>query len=106
MPAEPKLPDSAYTDAMKTHVEMTKRRARGLYVRSRALFAEAVVAALVGGDVVEFSAAAWDVEVLLRGHGRSVRVQVKCAHLVLHSPLVRDRPRIPRFRPHSATLGE
>jgi hypothetical protein len=79
MPAEPTLPASAYADAMRTHVEMTKRRVRGLYVRSRALFAEAVVAALVGGEVVEFPAAAWDVEVPLRGHGRKIRVQVKCS---------------------------
>jgi hypothetical protein len=79
MPAEPKLPDSAYADAMKTHVELTKRRVRGLYVRPRALFAEAVVAALVGGDVVEFPAAAWDVEVPVAGYGREVRVQVKCS---------------------------
>jgi hypothetical protein len=79
MPAEPKLPENAYADAMKAHVEMTKRRVRGLYVRPRALFAEAVVAALVGGEVVEFPAAAWDVEVPLRGYVRKVRVQVKCS---------------------------
>lgn len=79
MPAEPKLPDSAYADAMKAHVELTKRRVRRLYVRARALFAEAVVAALAGGEVVEFPAAAWDVEVPVRGYGRKVRVQVKCS---------------------------
>jgi hypothetical protein len=88
MPAEPKLPDSAYADAMKAHVEMAKRRVRGLYVRPRALFAEAVVAALVGGEVVEFPAAAWDVEVPVRGYGRKVRVQVKCSgELAAHSAL-------------------
>lgn len=77
MPAEPKLPERAYADAMKSHVELTKRRVRRLYVRPRALFAEAVVAALAGGEVVEFPAAAWDVEVPMRG--RNVRVQVKCS---------------------------
>jgi hypothetical protein len=35
--------------AMREHVEMIEVRVRGLYVRSRALFAEAVVAALVDG---------------------------------------------------------
>jgi hypothetical protein len=79
MPAEPRLPDGAYAGAMKAHLGMTKRRVRGLYVRPRALFAEAVVAALVGGDVVEFPAAAWDVEVPVCGYGRKVRVQVKCS---------------------------
>lgn len=79
MPAEPKLPDGAYADAMKAHLGMMKRRVRGLYVRPRALFAEAVVAALVGGEVVEFPAAAWDVEVPVPGYGRKVRVQVKCS---------------------------
>jgi hypothetical protein len=79
MPAEPKLPDSAYAEAMKAYVDAAKRRVRGLYVRPRALFAEAVVAALVGGEVVEFPAAAWDVEVPIRGFGRNVRVQVKCS---------------------------
>jgi hypothetical protein len=48
-------------------------------VRPRALFAEAVVAALVGGEVVEFPSAAWDVEVPVDGDGRPVRVQVKCS---------------------------
>jgi hypothetical protein len=47
---------------MKAYVDVAKRRVRGLYVRPRALFAEAVVAALVGGEAVEFPAAAWDVE--------------------------------------------
>ena len=79
MAAEPKLPNSAYADAMKAYVDVAKRRVRGLYVRPRALFAEAVVAALVGGEVVEFPAAAWDVEVPVHGYGRKVRVQVKCS---------------------------
>jgi hypothetical protein len=79
MPAEPRLPDSAYADAMKAHLQMTELRVQGLCVRPRALFAGAVVAALVGGEVVEFPAAEWDVEVPVRGCGRRVRVQVKCS---------------------------
>lgn len=93
MPAEPKLPDSAYADAMKAYVDMAMRRVRRLYVRPRALFAEAVVAALVGGEVVEFPAAAWDVEVPVRGYGRKVRVQVKCSgERAPHSALEIKRP--------------
>jgi hypothetical protein len=79
MPGEPQLPDSVYADALATHLELARRRVRGLYVRPRALFAEAVVAMLVGGEIVEFPAAAWDVEVPVRGSGRTVRVQVKCS---------------------------
>jgi hypothetical protein len=79
MPAEPSLPEGVYAAAMSAHVEMVERRVRGLYVRPRALFAEAVVAALTDGSVVEFPAAAWDVEVPVRGYGRNVRVQVKCS---------------------------
>jgi hypothetical protein len=79
MPDEPKLPESAYADAMATHLELVRRRVRGLYARPRALFAEAVVAALVRGELVEFPNAAWDVEVPVPGYGRTVRVQVKCS---------------------------
>jgi hypothetical protein len=42
---------------MAAHLDMVERRVRR-YVRSRALFAEAVVAALIDGAVVEFPAAA------------------------------------------------
>ena len=51
----------------------------GLYVRPRALFAEAIVAALVEGTVVEFPAAAWDVLMPMRGRPDPVRIQVKCS---------------------------
>jgi hypothetical protein len=64
---------------MRQHLEMTKVRVRGLYVRPRALFAEAVVAALVDGTVVEFPAAAWDVEMPLPHRSQPVRIQVKCS---------------------------
>src|SRR4051794_2989547 len=65
---------------MQTHLEMTRRRIEKLYVRPRALFAESVVAALVDGTVVEFPAAAWDVEMgLPRRTKERVRIQVKCS---------------------------
>jgi hypothetical protein len=48
-------------------------------VRPRALFAEAIVAALVDGTLVEFPAAAWDVEMRLPRRRRLVRIQVKCS---------------------------
>ena len=59
---KPRLPEGTFDRAMRAHLEMTEERVRRLYVRPRALFAEAVVAALVDGTVVEFPASAWDVE--------------------------------------------
>jgi len=64
---------------MAAHLDMVERRVRGLYVRSRALFAEAVVAALIDGTVSEFPNAAWDVEMTLSPGDQPVRLQVKCS---------------------------
>jgi hypothetical protein len=82
MPAqgdERPLPPGMFDRAMRAHLEMTKARVHGLYVRPRALFAEAVVAALVEGTVVEFPAAAWDIEMPLPHRSQPVRIQVKCS---------------------------
>src|SRR5581483_9899772 len=68
-----------FADAMLKHLDVTKRRVLGSYVRQRALFAEAVVAALVDGELVEFPAAAWDVEMWTTGRRRPIRIQVKCS---------------------------
>ncbi len=59
------LPGDTFDRAMAAHLDGVERRVRRLYVRPRALFAEAVVAALIDGTVVEFPAAAWDVEMTL-----------------------------------------
>ena len=64
---------------MAAHLDGVERRVRRLYVRPRALFAEAVVAALIDGTVVEFPAAAWDVEMTLPRGRQPVRIQVKCS---------------------------
>ena len=76
---EPRLPEGAFERAMRAHLEVTEERVRRLYVRPRALFAEAIVAALVDGTVVEFPAAAWDVEMPLARPRQPVRIQVKCS---------------------------
>jgi hypothetical protein len=76
MPAEakqPALPEGTFDRAMHAHLEVTEERIRRLYVRPRALFAEAIVAALVDGTLVEFPAAAWDVEMRLPRRRRPVR---------------------------------
>jgi hypothetical protein len=82
MPADaeqPALPEGTFDRAMHAHLEVTEQRIRRLYVRPRALFAEAIVAALVDGTLVEFPAAAWDVEMPLPRRRRPVRIQVKCS---------------------------
>jgi hypothetical protein len=82
MPAEaeqPALPARMFERAMQAHLAVTEDRIRRLYVRPRALFAEAIVAALVDGTLVEFPAAAWDVEMPLPRRRRPVRIQVKCS---------------------------
>ena len=72
------LPGDIFDRAMAAHLDLVERRIRGLYGRPRALFAEAVVATLIDGTVVEFPAAAWDVEMTLPGR-QPVRIQVKCS---------------------------
>jgi hypothetical protein len=76
---EPRLPEGAFERAMRAHLEVTEERVRRLYVRPRALFAEAIVAALVDGTVVEFPAATGDVELPLARRRQPVRIQVKCS---------------------------
>jgi hypothetical protein len=48
------LPEGTFDRAMHAHLEVIEQRIRRLYLRSRALFAEAIVAALVDGTLVEF----------------------------------------------------
>ena len=73
------LPGDTFDRAMAAHLDVVERRVRRLYVRPRALFAEAVVAALIDGAVSEFPAAAWDVEMPLSTGRQPVRIQVKCS---------------------------
>jgi hypothetical protein len=73
------LPEQTFERAMRAHLEVTEERIHRLYVRPRALFAEAIVAALVDGTVVEFPAAAWDVEMPLPRRRQPIRIQVKCS---------------------------
>jgi hypothetical protein len=82
MPADartPLLPEGTFERAMRAHLSMTEERIHRLYVRPRALFAEAIVATLVEGTVVEFPGAAWDVEMPLPRRRTPVRIQVKCS---------------------------
>jgi hypothetical protein len=76
---KPALPRGTFERAMDAHLEVTEERIRRMYVRPRALFAEAIVAALVDGTLVEFPAAAWDVEMRLPRRRRPMRIQVKCS---------------------------
>lgn len=88
------LPGDTFDRALTAHLEVVERRVRRLYVRPRALFAEAVVAALIDGAVVEFPAAAWDVELTLSSGRQPVRIQVKCSGEERRSHRRRSGPRI------------
>ena len=76
---KPALPEQTFDRAMHAYLKVTEERIQRLYVRPRALFAEAIVAALVDGTIVEFPAAAWDVEMPLPRRRQPVRIQVKCS---------------------------
>jgi hypothetical protein len=89
--------------AMREYLEMIEVRVRGLYGRSRALFAEAVVAALVDGTVVEFPNAAWDVEMPLPHRSQPVRIQVKCSGE--RAPQSREKIRPPYWGKLKAPLS-
>jgi hypothetical protein len=74
------LPSGAFEHAVDRRLEVERQRIHRCYNRTRALFAEALVAELLqpGADVVENPAAAWDVTWEPRGL-RSTRIQVKCS---------------------------
>lgn len=66
--------DSALANYRKTQ----ERRVRAMYNRTRAVFAEFIVAAaLPGAEVVEDPAAAWDIDWMCGD--RVVRLEVKCS---------------------------
>jgi hypothetical protein len=71
------LPDGVLDDAFAIYQEVQKRRVEACYVRNRAVFAEFLVARLLGAEVVEDPVAAWDVVWTTRG--ARVCVQVKCS---------------------------
>jgi hypothetical protein len=107
MPADakqPALPEGTFDRAMHAHLELAEKRIRRLYVRPRALFAEAIVAALVDGTIVEFPASAWDVEMPLPRRRRPVRIQVKWSG---ERALIRDDPnsRSAHFAQYTTVFG-
>jgi hypothetical protein len=72
------LEAALYDEAMQRHLAMTRARVEGLYNLHRAVFAEQLVAVLLGAEVVEDPANAWDLE-WRAGEGEIVRVQVKAS---------------------------
>jgi hypothetical protein len=73
------LPLDVFDRAINHRLDIERQRIEGCYVRQRAVFAEALVAALLpGAEMVENPTAAWDVE--WNPHGRPLtRIQVKCS---------------------------
>jgi hypothetical protein len=72
------LDAAIYEEAMHRHLATTRARVKGLYNLHRAVFAEQLVAVLLGAEVVEDPANAWDLE--WRAGRRAIqRVQVKAS---------------------------
>jgi hypothetical protein len=73
--AEP-LPAGTYAAALDIHLGMQRTRTERLYNRTRAIFAESIVAALLPGAVlVEDPAAAWDVSWQPSLRSRPIRIR-------------------------------
>ena len=85
------LPAGTYAAAVDIHLGMQRTRIERLYNRTRAVFAESIVAALLPGAVlIEDPAAAWDVSWQPARRSRPIRIQVRCSGERL--------PRFPRRR--------
>src|SRR5690606_32527196 len=67
-----------FADALQSYLATQERRVRAMYNRTRAVFAEFIVAtALPGATVIEDPAAAWDIDWPV--DGRTARLEVKCS---------------------------
>ena len=74
------LPSGVYQRALDAHLDMERQRVEECYARTRAVFAESVVAALLPGSrVVKNPSAAWDISWKPRGAPEPIRIQVKCS---------------------------
>jgi hypothetical protein len=77
-----------FADALQSYLAMQERRVRAMYNRTRAVFAEFIVAAaLPDATVIEDPAAAWDIDWPV--DGRTARLEVKCSGE--HLPRFPDR---------------
>lgn len=72
------LPGNVYAAAMDRQLALHRRRIEKMYNRHRALFAESIVAELLGAKEEPDPTAAWDVH-WQRPGTRDVRIQVKCS---------------------------
>ena len=79
MNASQHLPSGVFEHAVDRRLEVERQRIHGCFVRARAVFAEALVEALLPGAVMVVNpTAAWDVTWEPRGLP-STRIQVKCS---------------------------
>ena len=79
MTASQPLPSGVFEHAVDRRLEVERQRIHGCYNRTRAVFAEALVAELLpGADVVVNPTGAWDVTWKPRGLP-STKIQVKCS---------------------------
>ena len=88
------LPTDVFDAAMQNYLDVHAARVRAMYNRTRAVFAEFIVAALLpGAEVAVDPAHPWDVT--WRTDGREIRIQVKCSGEYL--PRLPDRPSKPTW---------
>jgi hypothetical protein len=73
------LPDAVFDAAMADYLATQETRVRTMYNRHRAVFAEHLVAALLGGKVSVDPGAAWDIDWTPAGGRDAIRIQVKCS---------------------------
>lgn len=73
------LPDAAFDAAMADYLATQRMRVHAMYKRHRAIFAEHLVAALLGGKVSIDPGAAWDIDWIPVAGRRPIRIQVKCS---------------------------
>jgi hypothetical protein len=72
------LSSAVYEAAMHRHLDLQRQRIEAMYNRHRALFAESLVAELLGAEEVVDPTNAWDLS-WTTPDGRPVRIQVKCS---------------------------
>lgn len=73
------LPDAVFAAAMADYLATQETRVRAMYNRHRAVFAEHLVAALLGGKVSADPGAAWDINWTPAPEREPIRIQVKCS---------------------------
>lgn len=71
--------EPVFAAAMADDLTTQEKRVRAMYNRHRAVFAEHLVASLIGGKVSADPGAAWDIDWTSTPGRQPIRIQVKCS---------------------------